>query len=116
MEELREITYQFFHSELFLIILGASLVSSIITFRSYMIKRAEKNEKERQEKGITLFLAAGLPFLGWAFYSMSFHELGFDMLNLVVAVTFSLFLIAGLIAGYDRWRMGQKTLDRFTYA
>ena len=113
MEELRELIYQFFHGDLFMIMLGASLVSTVITFRSYLIKRAEKNEKEREEKGISLFLSSGLPFLAWSFYSMSFQELGFDMLNLVVVITFSLFLIAGLIAWYDRWKLRQKTLEHY---
>ena len=113
MEELRELVYQFFHSWIFVVILSAALVNSVITFRSYMIKRAEKDEKGLEDKAISLFLSAGAPFIGWAFYSMSFNEFGFDMLNVVVAITFSLFVITGVVASYDRWKIGQYTLDKY---
>ena len=114
MEELKTIIYEFFHSGLFLIILSAALVNSGITFRSYMITRAKnKKDKGLENKGISLWLSAGLPFLGWAFYSMSFQELGFGMLNLVVIVTYSLLGIVAFVSWYDRWKLGQKTLERY---
>jgi len=113
MEELKNI-YDFFHSELFLIILGAALVNSGITFRSYMISRA-KNKKDKRLEGklISLWFSAGLPFLGWSFYSMSFQELGFDMLNFVVIVTYALVGIVAFVAWYDRWKLRQKTLEHY---
>jgi len=113
MEEIKTI-YEFFHSDLFLIILGAALVNSGITFRSYVITRAKnKKDKGLEAKGISLWLSAGLPFLGWSFYSMSFQELGFDMLNLVVIVTYTLVGIVAFVAWHDRWKLRQKTLERY---
>ncbi len=113
MEELREIVFQFFHSWVFLVILSASIVNSVITFRSYMINRSEKNEKEIEKKGGSLFMSTGAPIIGWSVYSMGFEEYGFPILNFVLAITFSLFVIFALTVYYDRWKIGQHTLDKY---
>lgn len=114
MQEFADSVQQFFHSWIFTGFLFAAITNCVITFRSFMINRSEKNTKRQDEKTASIVLTGGFVFFGWAFYSMSFTEFGFDMLNVAFIVTFAISLLTAVVISYDKWKIGQQSLDKYT--
>jgi len=113
LEAIGELVSQFFNSWVFDAILSTILIASLITLVSFMIKRSEKNEKEIEKHGWSLSISAFILILCWGFYSMRFEEYGSEELNLVLATTFSTFAVFAAIVFYDKWKNGQRTLDKY---
>lgn len=113
MEEFVIVIYSFFHDWFFVGFLGVATFTSIFNFYEYLGARSEKDPEKMEKKGVSLWLCAGIVLISWAFYSMSFLEIGFEKLNIALVVTFSLLAIAGMIAFYDKNNRPQKNIDHF---
>lgn len=113
MELFGETVYQFFRGEIFLGLILSALVASFVHFRSCLLARTEKNKDKFEKKAINLWLSTAIIFFAYLFYIQAFVDLEFQTLNAIFIISFSLMGIIGFVSWFDRWRLGQKTLDKF---
>ena len=113
MITLTDFIHQFFYSEIFVAFLFTALFSSFIFFRSYLIARSEKDQEKLEKKSLGVWLASGLVMIAYLFYIRAFFDLEYHLLNIVFIISISLMGIIAFISWCDRWKLDQKTLDRF---
>ena len=113
MITLTDFVHQFFYSEIFVAFLFTALFSSFVFFRSCLIARSEKDQEKLEKKSLGLWLVSGLVVITYLFYIRAFFDLEYQLLNIVFIISFSLIGIIAFISWFDRWKLGQKTLDRF---
>ena len=111
--ELGNIAYQFFHSEVFLSIIMTALISSGIYFRSSLLARAHRDQKKFEKKSISLWLASTFIVIVYCFYIRAFFDLEYQLLNVITIVAISLVGIVAMLSCYDRWKLGQRTLEKY---
>lgn len=113
MESLADFAYQFFHGPLFLGVMISALIASFIHFRSCLLARVDKNKDKFEKKSLKLWLSTAIIVFAYLFYIQAYFDLDYQLLNVIFISSFSLMIIIVFISWFDKWRLGQKTLDNF---
>ena len=113
VEITKTVIEQLFHSPIFFMIYGAAFIFSVHAAFEFALFRKKKNRKEMDWIERRLAVGTGFVIITYLFYIMAFENLSYIELNFTAGISFLGLLVCALITTIERYRIGQKTLDKF---